>query len=632
MNRLLAGRYRPRGRPESSRLREALAPGHSTLLEYERLSVAVSGNLPEDRQRAFTFVSGRIDNRPTLSAQLGLPENTPAETMLAAAWSHWLYDLLPRLRGDFVVMVWDPRASCGLLARDQLGTRPVFLHESAGETTFALELTHLLHALPRRPAPDTATVGHWIAGGSRPGDSTLFEGIRRLAPGTALMLGPNGSQETAYWEPSFVEPLREPVSVLAEMLRERLGSAVEPRSETGAHTAILMSGGLDSAAVAATAARVASHRPLALSGVFPDHPEADESELIAELKESLALPGLTAEVRSGGLLAYVAATIERWQVPPLAWGDFWSGRLLAEGARAGRVVALTGDGGDELFGTRSHLMADQLLEGHLRRSFASALALPGAAYGPSRREVAGTYASTAIAGAVPYRLARVIPRRLTGLPHWMHASTRRRVEASSDPHAWKRLDGPRWWAHAAYGLTRGIEEVGVFERQRRRSADAGIETRSPLLDLDLVEFALRLPPGSSFDRRWNRPLLRTALSQELPDSVRLRPGKAWFQSLIIDCLLDADGAATRALLGGPSSEIGAYVDVRTARETLLDDVARRRAEPFQTMLSLWRLLTAELWLRHESDPAKGLSLDGIYLSEPCVEISRDSGCSSLFQP
>src|SRR5204862_5849100 len=135
---------------------------------------------------------------------------------------------------------------------------------------------------------------------------------------------------------------------------------------------------------------------------------------------------------------------------------------------------------------------------------------------------------------------------------------------------WKRLDGPRWWAHAAYSLTCAIEQTGIFELHRHRAAMAGLQARHPLLDLDLVALVLGQDPLSSFDAHRSRPALRAATVGLLPDAVRRRAAKALFESLVLDTLTGPDSGAVRRLLCEPTAELGAYVDLSAVRRVLLE--------------------------------------------------------------
>jgi asparagine synthase (glutamine-hydrolysing) len=600
--RWLAGSFDPRDRADASRLAVALAPHASTVVVERPLQVAYSG--PTAGARApLCLLDGFLDNASELGAALEAPAGASPEEVLAGGWRRWGPGLLPRLRGDFTLLLWDAERGEGLLARDQLGARSLFLHDTAGPLSFACEIRHLLALLPRRPPPDPVSVAHWLALSNRPGSATLYAGIRRLDPGAMLLLDRDGVREERYWTPRFSEPLDEREPQLAERMRTAIERAVRRRIDPGAPTGMLMSGGLDSASVAAVAAGQAPGRVAAYSGVFPEHPAVDESELVEELRGILNLPGIIAEVRAGGLLASALEAVRAWDVPPLGWGDFWALPLLRAAAGEGVRVVLDGDGGDELFGTRAYLLADRLRAGHPLEALGLARELPGAAYGPARREVARMVAEMAVAGALPYRPHELLRRPLARRdpPTWLRRTAARDLLASDDPLAWKRLEGPRWWANIAHGLTRGIEEAGVFEQRRRRAATAGLEARHPLLDLDLVELGLRQPPAATFDRNRNRPVLRAAMAGLLPDSVRLRPGKAWFDSLIVDCLTGPDGVAVRRLLTDPGAALGAYVDPHGVARELFDSDRLRREQPFRWMWQVWRLLSIACWLRAQAD-------------------------------
>jgi asparagine synthase (glutamine-hydrolysing) len=607
MTRWLAGVFGARDRKRCSRLASALEPSPSTVATSGALQVAYSG--PASELRApLCLLDGYLDNMAELRTRLEASERSSPEQLLAAGWRRWGRDLPGQIRGDFVFLIWDQEHEQGLLARDQLGVRSLFLHEASGKLCFASEIRHLIALLPQRPAPDAASVAHWLTMSNRPGASTLYEGIRRLNPGASLLLGRDGVRERTYWTPRFTEPVDASNEDLAHQATSALELAVRRRIAPSGLTGVLMSGGLDSSSVAAVAAAQAPGSVCTYSAVFPEHPAVDESALIRELGRVLQVPGVTAEVRAGGLLASALEAIEAWEVPLRSWGDFWALPLLRAAATAGVRMTLGGDGGDELFGARSYLLADRLRRGHPIEAVRLAHELPGAGDRPPRRELAKILRNIAVEGALPYAVHEAIRRPLArrDAPRWLRPRAARALLDSDDPLAWKRLDGPRWWANTAYGLTRGIEETGVFEHQRRRAASAGLEARHPLLDLDLVQLSLRMAPLASFDRYRNRPVLRAAMAGRVPDAVRLRPGKAWFDSVIVECLDGPDGVAARRLLSDPGAEIGAYVDQRTLRRTMLDAVSLRREQPFQWMWQLWRLTTAECWLRAQANPGKDM--------------------------
>jgi asparagine synthase (glutamine-hydrolysing) len=616
MTRWLAGVFDPHGRASSARLERSLEPYPAVLAGAGPLRVAYSGQ--ERRgEGPLCLLDGYLDNASELSHDLGSHDGAPHEDLLAAAWLRWGRELPARMRGDFALLIWDEQRGEGLLARDQLGVRSMFIHEISGVLSFASEIRNLLALLPQRPSPDAVSVAHWITMSNRPGSATLYAGIHRLNPGSMLLLDRGGAREASYWAPRFADPVSASEPQLAHQVRATLDRAVALRISDGGLTGVLMSGGLDSSSIAAVAAAQAPGRVSAQSAVFPDHPAVDESALIGDLRGALGLAGITAEVRAGGLLASAVESIREWDLPLRSWGDFWALPLLRSAAVAGVRITLGGDGGDELFGARAYLSADRLRAGHPLQALALVKEMPGAGDRPPRREVARIFANTTLAGALPYRLHRLLqaPRARQALPGWLRASLARELLRSDDPLRWKRLDGPRWWAEIAHGLTRGVEETGVFEHQRRRAASAGLQARHPLFDLELVELCLRLAPRATFDRYRSRPVLRAAMAGLLPDAVRLRPGKALFDSLLLDCLAGADGVHAQALLTDPRAELGAYVDLPSLRSALFGPSAQ---QSFRWMWQVWRLVNAEYWLRSQTRDSAGVLARPV--SAPRVEM------------
>jgi asparagine synthase (glutamine-hydrolysing) len=569
-------------------------PGAELILRY-------SG--PPPRGEILCLMDGHLDNAADLAAELGTGTDLAPEALLRSAYLRWGPELPARLRGDFLLILWECHRRVGLVARDQLGVRPAYLHRSGSVVRVANDLPVLLADLPRRPDPDPAGVAHWIAASARPGPSTLYRGIERLPPGGMLVLDRGGARASRYWRPRFREPLSLPALELKEMVGERLRAGVGRRLAKGAGSAVLLSGGLDSAAVAAMAGGLGEGEVLACSATFPDHPQADESELIAELRSHFGIDGPSAEVRAEGLLDSAVEHLAACGLPLLSWGDFWTLPLLRRAAQEGASVVLGGDGGDELFGPRQNAIAEAIRSGRPREALRVARCLPGAGPSVPRREVVAMFASQALI-ALPRSAHRalVARREARHLPGYLRAPTRRALLESDEPTRWRGLDGPLWWAELADALADRLDEAGVFEHQRRRGAMAGLEARHPMLDLDLVELCLRLAPRSTLDRRYTRPILREVLAGLVPDAVRLRPQKARFESVVAASLTGPDVVALRSLLLDPAAELRAYVDQAEMERQLFEGQGGPELGGFHWMWLTWRLATAELWLRAERDP------------------------------
>jgi asparagine synthase (glutamine-hydrolysing) len=504
--------------------------------------------------------------------------------------------VLPRLRGEFWALIWDRRRGRGLLICDQLGTRSPYWTVHGGVVICASDVPELIAARCSRPEPDALSLAHWLAVTSPPDGATLYSGVRRLQAGHLLELSPGRAESRRYWSPRYRAPERASREDAAARVRAGLERAVSRRMSHA--PGVLLSGGLDSGSVAALARRVEPGLT-AYSAVFPNHPDVDESSLI----DQLGLPGVRVAVAGAGVLAGALEYLHAWGLPPTSPNMFFWTPLFAQAARDGVTVMLDGEGGDEVFGFSPYLLSDHLRHGRLDRALGLAARWPGSGGHSSRDVLLYRIREFGVRGALP-PAAHLAARRLRGLPAyaapWLERRLARRwLESSRSAFAWKELDGPRWWAYLAGTVTRGIGPAAVYEQARRRAATAGICSSHPLVDVDLIELVLGLDPELAYDPRHSRPLLREALAGELPDSVRLRPFKSYFDSVFHQALAGPDRPLARRLLDPAQAELSAYVDL-AALDRELFDPAVKPSEAWA--LRLWRCLMAECWLRQQSDP------------------------------
>ena len=590
------------------------------------LAVAVRGAAVSTAGR-LCVLDGAVYNLDEVAQAAGIRPNGAPAAVLAAAHARLGEELPGLLRGDFALVLWDPEAGRGLVARDQLGGRGLVWHADGGRLLFASETRHLLALLGRTPEPDPAALAHWLAVSGMPGDRSLHAGVRRLRAGHLLRLEGGRFEVHRYWTPRYRSPLRAPRAELAERLRTEVERAVARRARPGEASAVMLSGGLDSATVAAVGARLpADARPArAYSATFPRHPTIDEAELIGRLSSRFGLASSRAVVRGGSVLAGALPYVERWRVPPVSPNLFFWGPLLERAAADGTAVMLDGEGGDELFGLSPALIADRLRRGRLLAARGLVYRIPGANGRPTKGSVRRIFREHGLKAATPLPMHRAV-RRLRGARtyalDWLSDATAQAYVESDDLAGWKRYRGPRWWAYLVDATTSGMGPGLVYDHVRRRAALAGLEPRHPLVDVDVIELVLQLPPELAFDARHSRPLLREAMAGLMPDEVRLRPTKSTFDALFHECLAGPDLPVVRELLGDPAAEVGAYVDLALVRERLLEpDPPKHPTALMHWALYTWRLVTAELWLRSAADPAfiDGLRERGA-LREPECEL------------
>lgn len=556
-----------REEPTWTQERGPLALGSAGAVERSETSGAVS------------LVEGQLYNAGELAQQLGVSGRPGTATLVLRGYEQLGEELWPLLRGDFVVLVWDPEAGSGAVVRDQLGGRALYLHRIGDVTAFATELADLVELLPSRPPPDDVAVAHWLLPSVIPEDRTLFAGIEEVPPATCLTLGKDGARAHRYWAPRFEQQRGLSLAAASAQTRDLLIQAVERRA--GEASGVLLSGGIDSASVAGISCSqlAGERRPRrAYSAVFPAHPEIDEGLLIAEVAAYNGLTATAIETEPGGLLTAAAPYIQTWQTPPPTPNLSFLRPLLDRAAEDGVRILHDGEGGDAVFWYSAPLVAERLRRGRLLSAWS-------------------------LAGSFPeYGVPTTWRTRVGKLQQWG-----RRRDFSPSPQAWLAVDprlleardpkplaaGPEWWTAKVTGILGPGSRI-AHDTTRRNGALSGLEPRHPLLDVDLIEAVLSFPPELAFERRFNRPVLREAVAGLVPDEARLRPYKSNFDPVIV-AGMDADLPLVEALLGS-GAHVGAYTD-RAA-------LAAHLAAPPQPLgarrawaMSLWYLATMECWLR-----------------------------------
>jgi asparagine synthase (glutamine-hydrolysing) len=211
--------------------------------------------------RSLLVADARIDNRADLCAALGIgaeeARRLPDSAIIMRVLERWGEEGVDRLHGDFAFAWWDGAAGRLVLARDFLGQRPLHYHRGAGFFAFA-SMPKGLHALPEVPtAPDEEVMARFLALMPEDGTGSFFRGIERVPAAHLCIVTGEGLSLSRYWNPA-PRPLRlRRDEDHAEAVREALDRAVAARLRgTGGRVATHLSGGLDSSAVTATAARL----------------------------------------------------------------------------------------------------------------------------------------------------------------------------------------------------------------------------------------------------------------------------------------------------------------------------------------------------------------------------------------
>lgn len=571
-----------------------------------RLAVASSATSATVAQvdHVTCVLEGALYDPAVLSRELTrFPATHPAThaELVARSYRRLGIEALARLRGRYVLVIWDELSRRGVLASDLLATRQLFMRRAGGGLVFASELHELLRILPSRPGPDPVVALKWLIGASCPVDRTLYEGISRLSPGNAILLQGASVERRCYWRPSYDPPKSRSRVELADGLRDLLLHTTERRLSEESN-GVILSGGVDSSIVTATARMraPAGARLATYSAVFPGQPY-DESAKIRSLTSALEIDPSVFRIEPQGCLRHALSYTAHWEVPLVGMAAITDGSLTAQAARDGIEIVLDGQTGDEVLGFAPYLIADRLRRGRLLSALRLIWHWPG---GRPRRAVHWLRLLTqrGAKAAVPYRLIQTVRARRDADrmdPPWLLANLRRRLSEIDDNWAWLRGSGPLWWRFLTDELIDSPHRELRIDYLRHRATTASVINESPLYDPDLIEYSLSLPPECGFDPRFDRSLARDAMRGLLPEEVRTQPSKANMSSFCHDALTGEDAAGIGRLLTAADAEIGAYVDLDWVRRTW--DATRSGAGGASWWI-LWWFASFECWLRLQTEP------------------------------
>lgn len=251
-----------------------------------------------------------------------------------------------RLRGMFAFAIWDASRSRLVLVRDRLGIKPLYLADApGGGIAFSSEVRALVRAGVVPAEPDPASVRGYLLRGVVPAPGTILEGVRELAPGSMAIWEPGRPlQVRRWWEPS-IEPDPAVASDPVAALRTSLEDSVARHLVADRPAGIFLSSGVDSGAIATVAARQGSVRTFTVT--FPDMGD-DEGDQASELASLLGAEHQRVPVTGGDVAGWVHEVLADMDQPTHDGMNSW---LVCRAAHeAGLVVALSGLGGDELFG------------------------------------------------------------------------------------------------------------------------------------------------------------------------------------------------------------------------------------------------------------------------------------------
>jgi asparagine synthase (glutamine-hydrolysing) len=561
-----------------------------------------TGRMPVGNEDGSVHVvlNGEIYNHAELRTRLQarghvFRTRTDTETIVHL-WEDHGADLVEHLRGMFAFALWDARRRELLLARDRLGEKPLFYAYVPGRTlVFASELKALLLDPDVTTALDVEALDQYLSLLYVPAPGAIFRGARKLPAGHLLRCTPERVEIREYWDVPLPPAGHEPPADTAG-IRARLDEAVRLQLRSDVPLGAFLSGGIDSSAVVASMAAQLD-RPVVTCSVGFEQARYNEQQFARQVARAVG-----SDHREAGVPAPAPELLERiaWHFDePFADSSAVPTFAVSAEARSRVTVALSGDGGDELFGGyRRHAL--EHWEHGVRRRAGRALA-----------RVAGTLATTLPRGlrgrntlarlrAPDDRACAVKFQHDSGvdaLKARIYGPGLRRALANADPlapfrRAYRRAACADPVNRILYVDLKTYLADDILVKVDRMSMAHGLEVRAPFLDHRLVEHVAVLPGRVKVPGGATKPLLRALLAERVPRAAWDRP-KHGFEAPIGEWLRRELRPLMEDVVLAREGVVASIFD-REGVRGLWREHAEARADHRH---ALWMLLMLELWWR-----------------------------------
>ncbi|MCC7371267.1 MAG: asparagine synthase (glutamine-hydrolyzing) [Chloroflexi bacterium] len=550
--------------------------------------------------------NGEIYNFAALRSQLerlGHRFTTHSDTeVILKAYEEFGAECVLHLNGIFAFAIWDQRRKLLFIGRDRMGIKPLYYAVTDDSLIFASELKVML-AHPRvERHVDLVSLNDYLTFEYVPTPRSIIKGVKKLPPGHTLTVQGGRVEINQFWDVRLErsETGRQSEREYQRELLDRLEDSVKRELVSDVPVGVLLSGGLDSSAIAVMAARHYPGRIKTFTAAFEDA-SFDESRYARLVARGVGAEHHEMTVSAGDLLALVPRLGELVD-EPLGDSSFVPTYLLSQFVRKHVKVALGGDGGDELFAGYPTYQAHRLIEYY-------EMAVPQ----PIRRDIVPRLIERLPTSfdniSLDFRLKRFISAR--GLPigtrhhQWLGSFTPEETRAVLEP--WAAVDERDVYeivtAHQQrcaasepvnqllYCDMKMYLEGDILQKVDRASMASSLEVRVPLLNRVMVEWATRLPHDQKLRGFTTKYLFRKALRRILPAEIIDRKKKG-FNMPVAKWLAGPLRDLTEDTLSERRLREDGYFQPQAVRRLLDEHYARRK----DNRKLLWTLLIFQLWL------------------------------------
>ncbi|HWQ99450.1 MAG TPA: asparagine synthase (glutamine-hydrolyzing) [Candidatus Methylomirabilis sp.] len=517
---------------------------------FRRLSIidVKGGHQPLSNERGdiWVMLNGEIYGYQTLHddlVRLGHTFKTHGDTeTVVHAYEEWGDACFEKLNGMFAIVLWDGPRKRLVLARDRMGKKPLYYIVKDGTLWFASEPKALLAAGVLAREIDPVSLALYFRTDAVPTPRGIFKGMKKLEPATAISWRDGDVEKTwTFWKPPAgpVEGMTERDALSS--LREAIDVSVRERLVSDVPLGIFLSGGLDSAVIAESAARQSSSALKAFTIGFDDasHDERDAAAVVAKTFGFVHRVDVLTSASALAMLDEAVACLDE----PLADAAVLPQMLLSRFARKEVTVAVAGDGGDELLLGYQHVPIHAFAQSHPHLWNVYAKACPERSRGGNR--VAGLVPAGSGYFSAGFKLQRLV-RGMGETDPWKRDTAWRGAWTSADLSSLLRPDvrdaarvaladellaaraheltGDRsFWQRWSWAYMRTFLMDDVMVKVDRATMWMSLEARAPLLDRRVVESVFRIPDRYKIGAWKKKRLFVELLRGKLPEDILKRP-------------------------------------------------------------------------------------------------------------
>jgi len=597
-------------------------PEQGVAFGFRRLAIidlSPAGHQPmSSASGRFTVVfNGEIYNHVELAEQLrarGVSFRGHSDTEVAlAAFEAWgVRESLPRFVGMFAMAVWDAERCELHLLRDRLGIKPLYVHRQGGTLAFASELKALREVPGFDGAVDEIALAEYFRYLYVPAPRTIYRSVSKLPPGTVLTVRDPASpaEPEPYWSveerarAGRVQGFAGSDEDAVDALEEVLGDAVRLRLRADVPLGAFLSGGIDSSAVVALM-QEQSARPIRTFTIGFDAAEHDESRLAAAVARHLGTDHREVRLTGRDALELVPQLPQIFD-EPLADPSQIPTLLICRAAREEVTVAVSGDGGDELFaGYNRYAYGDAMIRRASRLPVAprqligaGITSVPPTAWDRVHGGLSAILPMTRhrLAGEKAHKVGRLLRETSAGgmyrslMSAWQTPPVTRlfteplRGAAALDAPSLERIEAMMLYDQQAYLPDDLLAKVD------RASMATSLEVRVPILDHRVVELAWRLSMRHKLRDGTSKWVLRRVLERRVPRPLFDRP-KVGFTVPLADWLRGPLRPWAEELLSPDRLDAAGHLDTSRIRRCWSDFAAGRSGQH----LAVWTVLMYQAW-------------------------------------